>query len=114
MVFANLVGKCEILRLKHFMKVMKMTKAKQEVATGPRVLPVVHYGSKWYFADLRLGQFREIKNPHNYIDFDCKQGLTMCRQAGIVRCSECRMSVVVPTAFEDEKLRCMRCFSSIE
>ena len=56
-----------------------MAKAKQKVVTGPRVLPVVQYGQIRYFADLRLRQFRDIENPHNYVEFDSEQGRLICR-----------------------------------
>jgi len=91
-----------------------MAGAKQQVNTGPRVLPVVQYGSTRYFADLRLRQFRDIENPHNYIDFDSKQGRLMCRQTGVLWCPECGMSVIISKAFEQQNLRCMRCMSLIE
>ncbi|MBN2269964.1 MAG: hypothetical protein JXN61_05075 [Sedimentisphaerales bacterium] len=80
-----------------------------KVVTGPRMLPIVHYGRTAYFADLRLGQFRDIENPHNFIDFDTDQGRLMCKQVGVILCPECRMSVIVSKAFEQERLRCMQC-----
>ena len=93
--------------------VIKMTGAKQQVITGLRVLPVVQYGSTKYFADLLLGQFRDIGNPHNYIDFDSEQGRLICRQAGVLCCSECGMSVIISKAFEQQTLRCMQCMDLI-
>jgi hypothetical protein len=42
---------------------------KQDVR-GPWCLPMVQHGQMQYFADLRLRQFREVSNPHNYVDFD--------------------------------------------
>ena len=88
-----------------------MEEAKQEVFTGPWALPVVRNGPTSYFADLRLRQFRDINNPHNYIDFDCEQGRLICRQSGVISCSQCRTSAIVSPALDIEKLRCMRCFS---
>jgi hypothetical protein len=85
-----------------------------KVVTGPRMLPIVHYGTTAYFADLRLGQFRDIENPHNFVDFDSEQGWLMCSQTGVVRCPECRMSVIVSKAFEQERLRCMQCLNMLE
>ena len=93
--------------------VIKMAEAKQKVVTGPRVLPVVQYGQTRYFADLRLAQFRDIKNPHNYVDLDSEQGRFMCRQTGVIRCPGCGMSVIVSKAFEQQSLRCMHCMSLI-
>ena len=91
-----------------------MSEAKQKVVTGPRVLPVVYYGTTAYFADLFLGQFRDMKNPHNYIDFDSEQGRLMCRQTGVLWCSECRMSVILSKAFEGQSLQCMQCLHVID
>ena len=93
--------------------VIKMAKVKQKVVTGPRVLPVVQYGQTRYFADLRLRQFRDIKNPHNYVDFDSEQGRLICRQTSVIRCPGCGMSVIVSKAFEQQSLRCMHCMSLI-
>jgi len=90
-----------------------MAGAEQQIITGPRVLPVVQYGSTRYFADLLLGQFRDIKNPHNYVDFDSEQGRLMCKQTGILWCSECGMSVIISKTFEQQSLRCMQCMRLI-
>ena len=75
------------------------------------MLPIVHYGTTGYFADLLLGQFRDIENPHHFVDFDSKQGRLMCGQTGVIWCPECRMSVIVSKAFEQERLRCMQCLN---
>ncbi len=90
-----------------------MTGAKQQVITGPRVLPVVQYGQVRYFADLFLGQFRDIENSHNYIDFDSEQGRLMCRQTGVIWCPECGMAVLISKVFEQQELRCMQCMDFI-
>jgi len=93
--------------------VIKMKGAKQQVITGPRILPVVQYGQVRYFADLLLGQFRDIGNPHHYIDFDSEQGRLICRQTGVLWCPECRMGVIISKAFERQTLRCMQCMRLI-
>lgn len=91
-----------------------MVMPKLRLVTGPRVLPVVHYDTKAYFADLFLGQFRDIENPHNFVDFDSEQGRLMCSQTGVIWCPECRMSVIVSKAFEQQRLRCMQCLCMLE
>jgi len=91
-----------------------MAMPKLKLVTGPRVLPVVYYGTTGYFADLLLGQFRDIENPHKFVDFDSEQGRLMCSQTGVVWCPECRMGVIVSKAFEQERLRCMRCLNVLE
>ena len=90
-----------------------MAGVKQKAVTGPRILPVVQCGPTRYFADLRLRQFRDIENPHNYVDFDSEQGRVMCKQTGILWCSECGMSVIISKMFEQQSLRCMQCMSLI-
>ena len=115
MAFVSVAGKCEKFPLECFNGGgEKMAMPKQQLVTGPRMLPVVRYGTTEYFTDLRLGQFRDIRNPHNYIDFDSEQGQLMCRQTGVLWCRQCRMSVIVSRAFENERLRCMQCLSIIE
>lgn len=94
--------------------VIEMAGAKQKAVSGPRILPVVQCGPTGYFADLRLRQFRDIDNPHNYVDFDSEQGRVMCKQTGILWCSECGMSVIVSKVLEQQNLRCMQCMSLIE
>jgi len=85
----------------------------QDVFAGPWVLPQVQYGPTRYFADLRLRQFRDVDNPHNYIDFGSETGQLMCRQAGITVCPGCGMTAIIsPPSFEEE-LWCMRCLDTV-
>ncbi len=39
----------------------------------PRILPIVEIGGKRYFRDDRLRQFRNVKNPDDFIDFRCER-----------------------------------------
>ena len=75
---------------------------------------MVGYEGTMYFADLRLGEFRDIKNIDNIVRFNSSQGRQMCIQLGVVSCPSCRMSVILSKRFEDETLQCMRCLSKIE
>ena len=90
-----------------------MERTKQEVFAGPWTLPIVRCEATMYFADLRLRQFRDISNPHNYIDFDSELGQRMCRQNGIIKCFHCGTTVIVSPALDMEKLRCVQCFNLI-
>jgi hypothetical protein len=90
-----------------------MEQAKQEVFAGPWTLPIVRYEATMYFADLRLKQFRDITNPHNCVDFDSDYGQQMCMQNGIVTCFHCGTPVIISTALDMEKLRCVQCYSLI-
>jgi hypothetical protein len=85
----------------------------QNVFGGPWALPIVRVGPTQYFADLRLRQFRDVSNPHNYVDFDSEQGRQMCEQTGVVVCQECKMSAIVSTASKRDELRCMNCLALI-
>ena len=91
-----------------------MEKPKEKAFTGPRVLPIVQYGPTKYFADLRLREFRDIENFSNSVKFDSEKGRQICIQTGVVSCPSCGMSAIVSMAFENETLRCMRCFALIE
>ena len=91
-----------------------MEQAKQqEVFAGPWTLPIVRYGETMYFADLRLKQFRDIDNPHNYVEFDSERGYNMCMQNGIITCFHCGTTAIVSPALDLEKLRCVQCYSLI-
>ncbi len=35
----------------------------------PRVLPIVEVAGKRYFKDVRLGQLRNVENPHDFTGF---------------------------------------------
>ena len=85
----------------------------QEAFAGPWALPIVQDEATMYFADLRLRQFRQINNPHNYVDFDSEEGRKMYEQTGIVVCRECRMAAIISTALDRKELRCMNCLALI-
>ena len=93
-------------------EVMKMQMKRKE-ADGPGVLPVIQHGPTQYFTDLRLRQFRNTENPHDYVDFDSDKGRQMCEQAGIVVCKECQMAAVISRAVDRKELRCMNCLALI-
>ena len=89
-----------------------MEKEKKE-AGGPWLLPIIQHGPTQYFTDLRLRQFRNVKNPHEYVDFNSEQGRQMCEQAGIVVCRECQMAALISPALDRKELRCMNCLALI-
>jgi hypothetical protein len=94
------------------MEMMRMEEGTED-AGGPSVLPVVQHGPTQYFADLRLRQFRNVKSPHESVDFDSEQGRKMCEQAGIVICRECQMAAIISPAVDRKELRCMNCLALI-
>ena len=89
-----------------------MEKKRQE-EDGPWVLPMVQHGPTQYFTDLRLRQFRNVKNPHEYTDFESERGRQMCEEVGIVVCRECQMASIVSPALDRKELRCMNCLALI-
>jgi hypothetical protein len=93
-------------------EVMKMEKKLGE-SNGPWVLPMVQRGPTHYFEDLRVRQFRNVKNPHDYVDFDSEQGKEMCEQASIVVCWECKMAAIISRAVDRNELWCMNCLALI-
>ena len=86
---------------------------KTEDAGSPSLLPVIRRGPTQYFVDLRLRQFRNVKNPHESLDFDSEQGRKIFEQAGIVVCRECQMAAIISTAIDRKELRCMNCLALI-
>lgn len=81
--------------------------------SGLRMLPIVLYGGVQYFADLRLRQFRAVKNPFDSVDFDTNEGRRMCRHTGVVHCRRCGTGFIISKALEDEYLLCVLCSASI-
>ena len=47
----------------------KEYKRRKELGITPRQLPTIMIGKKTYYVDERLMQVRNVKNPHDYIDF---------------------------------------------
>ncbi len=86
---------------------------KREETGGPWVLPIIQDGETQYFADLRLRQFRNVKNPHEVVEFDSGKGRPMCERAGIVVCKECKMAAIIAPAVDRTELRCMNCLALI-
>lgn len=90
-----------------------MTTQMEEGSAGPWMLPMVCYRTRRYFVDLRLRQFRDVENPHNFFDFEGEQGRQMCRHEGVTICPMCGMGAIVSTTLRNEELRCMRCLARI-
>ena len=88
----------------------KMEKEKNVNEASPRALPVVLFKGEQYFADLRLNEFRPVRGFES-IPFDSEEGVIMSKDTGVVTCKSCGMSAIISKAFEEQQLRCMRCFS---
>lgn len=80
---------------------------------GLQMLPIVQHGPTQYFIDLRLRQFRNVRTPHNYVEFNSEQGRQMCEEVGVVVCRECQMAAIVSVAIDRRELRCMNCLALI-
>lgn len=90
------------------MEVMRMEKGKED-AGDDQLLPVIQHGPTQYFVDLRLRQFRSVKDPHEYADFNGETGRSMCEESGIVVCRECQRAAIISPAVDRKELRCMNC-----
>ena len=75
----------------------------------PRRLPVFNWQGVDFFVDERLRQFRETKNPHNFIDFDSEAGRKMLEDAVRVTCRPCRAETVVSRHTTEDSARCFWC-----
>ena len=81
---------------------------------GPRHLTVLRLPGISYFIDLQLGQFRDVENPCNYIDFDSEDGRRLCQQANVISCRRCRAHMIVSSRLLADGLACVRCVTPIE
>ena len=81
---------------------------------GPRHLTVLRLPGISYFIDLQLGQFRDVDNPGNYIDFDSDDGRRLCQQANVISCRKCRAHMIVSRRLFANELTCVRCMTPLE
>ena len=72
-----------------------------------KVLLTVHIRDKEYFVDLKLGQFREVQNPHEYIDFDTPEGDVLLEFLPLVECHDCGFRAIITS--NNQELSCMKC-----
>ena len=70
-------------------------------------LAIVRIENREYFVDLRLGQFRRVDNPHEYVDFDTEEGEALLEHVPLARCSDCGFRAIISST--DKDLYCMRC-----
>ena len=80
----------------------------------PRELPIVQWQGLDYFVDGRLNQFREVDNPHNFIDFDTMVGGQMCHELHVMKCPHCKLDELMYTEDDGNSLECSRCGTEFE
>jgi len=90
-----------------------MKKTTKAPRISPRALPLVFFEGKQYFVDLKLSEFRPVQGLQS-IPFNSKEGRTMCSSTGVVACKSCGMAAFISMAYEEEPLRCMRCFNLLK
>ena len=90
-----------------------MESTKTDNWQGPRMLPVLRLAEASYYIDLQLGQFRDIEDPGNYIDFDSQDGRRMLQQANVVSCSKCGAHIIVSSRLRTDALNCVRCMTPL-
>ena len=78
----------------------------------PHQFPGVNVHDVNYFIDVRLNQFRQVDNPHNFIDFDTEKGQRMYSKCTIMECPACGIDELF---HEDEagNMVCSRCGCAI-
>jgi hypothetical protein len=74
---------------------------------APKVLPIVRVRDKEFFVDLRLGQFREVHDPHAFIDFDTPEGDDLLEYVPLAECQHCGFKAIITNT--DDDLSCMKC-----
>ena len=82
---------------------------KEYYRKSPRRLPAVHLHGVDYFVDRRLRQFREVTNPHNYVDFDSETGKEMCAESVLLECPICGQPAVVSKYTTEGQVECVLC-----
>ena len=75
----------------------------------PRRLPILEYEGLSYFVDARLRQFREMDNPHRFIDFDSTEGAEMRDRAVMIPCPFCGINSIVCRDTLRGVITCRRC-----
>ena len=85
----------------------------EELIAFSSALPIIRYEATMYFADLRLREFRHVRNPNECIDFVSERGQRMRRENGVIMCSHCGTTAIVSPALDREKIRCVQCSSLI-
>ena len=91
----------------------KVKEEQERQWSGPRCLPVVHLQGTDYFVDERLRQFREVTNPHHYIDFDSETGKRMLGEFYVVKCPSCGLEVGIPRHTTEDIVICRRCVGRV-
>jgi len=86
----------------------------QEEFQGPARLAILTLPGRQYFIDLRLGQFRNVEDPGDYVPFDSEEGGQLCRLANVVSCRHCRTHVIVSRWLREGPMRCVRCGLVVE
>lgn len=89
---------------------MRISETKGRLA--PHQLPIISLDGTDYYVDARLRQFREIMNPHNFVDFGTEAGRRMVSECAIFECYYCQQITVVPFDSDDDKIECRRCGSA--
>ena len=87
-----------------------MKQATDQERSGPRRLPTLRMGSKTYYIDLRLRQFRTAARPHELIDFievESRRGRRLLDECVVLECQRCGRPAVVSRKPDDAE--CLQC-----
>ena len=80
---------------------------------GPQPLAIVRLHGVEYFIDTELNQFREVENPHNFIDSDTEIGQQMWCECHLTECPDCGIEEAVWGHEDGEKKVCSWCGCSM-
>ena len=89
-----------------------MKNSETEYKLAPHQLPIISLDGTEYYVDARLRQFREVTNPHNFVDFETETGRRMVSECAIFECYYCNQITVFPSGTTDEDIVCRRCGTS--
>lgn len=90
-------------------ELMKIIGQSAKLQTMPRRLPILEYGGFSYLVDARQRRFREVGNPHRFIDFDSPEGAGICDRSVVIPCPFCGIKSVVYRDTLRDVITCWRC-----
>ena len=70
---------------------------------------IVRLHGKDYFIDIELNQFRQVGNPHHFIDFDTEIGRQIWSACYMTTCPYCGIDTVLWAHEEGEQKVCSWC-----
>ena len=76
---------------------------------GARRLPTIDLYDGEYFVDARLGEFRQVNNPHRRIAFDQPEEQAHLIAFGNIYCTDCGQEICAKLQGDERPLCCPVC-----